>query len=284
MKRKQPLHKTIYTTGITGFIGSNLLQHLLQKYTKVINFTRNNTLQIYEKNKMEEVLVSSNFFEKNPSDALINLATLYLPNPNSIEELESLVQANILFPATVFNAFSSLENFKIVNALSYHQLLDFNAQNVYSLSKELLKKFLDHQKSEIVSLYIFDTFGSKDTRNKVVDIFIKNILAGNSISIPMNEVKINLTDVQPICKSLIKSIDLMPGSYSLISPGTISLEELVKMIMEITNIKVDLVRANTGPNYFDEIEIFPKNIFLDEPGYSLHASLKSRINEIENGL
>ena len=40
-------------TGITGFIGRNLLYHLLKKYKKVINFTRNNTLQIYEKDKID---------------------------------------------------------------------------------------------------------------------------------------------------------------------------------------------------------------------------------------
>ena len=170
------MHKIIYVTGITGFIGSNLLSPLLQQYKKVANFTRNKTLQIYEKDTVQEVDISDEFFIKNPSDVVINLATLYKPNPGSVEELENLIEANIRFPASVFNAFVPAENFKIINALSYHQLLDFKAQNVYSLSKELFKKFLDHQKCEVVSLYIFDTFGSGDTRDKVVDIFIKNIL------------------------------------------------------------------------------------------------------------
>ena len=78
------MHKIIYVTGITGFIGSNLLQHLLQKYKTVINFTRNGTLQIYKKGEIEEIDISKDFFVKNPSDTLINLATLYQPNPNSI--------------------------------------------------------------------------------------------------------------------------------------------------------------------------------------------------------
>ena len=255
------MHKIIYVTGITGFIGSNLLHHLLQKYNKVVNFTRNNTLKIYEKDRAEEVDISTDFFLQNPSNVLINLATLYNPIPSSVDELENLIEANILFPASVLSALDPLENFKIVNALSYLQLLDFKAQNVYSLSKELFKKFLDHQKSEIVNLYIFDTFGSGDTRNKVVDIFIKNIIAGNPISIPSNEIRINLADVEPLCRSLIKSIDLPQGSYSLKSPDTISLEDLMKIIMEISNKKVDILKVTTGSNYFDEIETFPENIF-----------------------
>jgi len=278
------LHKIIYVTGITGFIGKNLLQHLLQKYKKVINFTRNDTLQIYENSKIEEIDISKDFFVKNPSDRLINLATLYQPNPYSVSELEKLIEANILFPAGVCNYLAPNENLKIVNALSYHQLLSFKAQNVYSLSKELFKKFLDYQKTEIVSLYIFDTFGSGDTRNKVVDIFIKNVLTGNPITIPANEVKINLADVQPVCKSLIKSIDLKHGSYSIKSPDTISLEGLVQMIMEISNTKVDLKKVNVGPNYFDEIESFPENIFHEDSEYSLYGSLKARVKEIQDDL
>jgi nucleoside-diphosphate-sugar epimerase len=278
------LHKIIYVTGITGFIGSNLLHHLLQKYSKVVNFTRNKTLKIYEKNRTEEVDISNDFFLQNPSNTLINLATLYNPNPSSVDELENIIKANILFPASVFSALDSLENLKIVNALSYHQLLDFKAQNVYSLSKELFKKFLDHQHSEIVSIYIFDTFGSGDTRNKVVDIFIKNIIAGNPISIPSNEIRINLSDVQPLCRSLIKSIDLPQGSYSVKSPDTISLENLVKMIMEISNKKVDILTVTSGSNYFDEIEIFPENIFLEDHSYNLRDSIKNRIKELEDGI
>jgi len=133
-------------------------------------------------------------------------------------------------------------------------------------------------------LYIFDTFGSRDSRNKVVDIFIKNIIAGNSISIPSNEVNINLADVQLICKSFIKSIDLQHGSYSLKSPDTISLEKLALMIMDITNKKVDLIREKIGPNYFDDIESFPDNIFAQDPNYTLQTSLEKRIREIQDGL
>tara|TARA_B110000305_G_scaffold182312_1_gene202358 strand:+ start:1109 stop:1945 length:837 start_codon:yes stop_codon:yes gene_type:complete len=278
------LHKTVYVTGITGFIGSNLLHHLLQKYNKVVNFTRNNTLKIYEKDRAEEVDISTDFFLQNPSNVLINLATLYNPIPSSVDELENLIEANILFPASVLSALDPLENLKIVNALSYLQLLDFKAQNVYSLSKELFKKFLDHQKSEIVNLYIFDTFGSGDTRNKVVDIFIKNIIVGNPISIPSNEIRINLSDVEPLCRSLIKSIDLPQGSYSLKSPDTISLEDLMKIIMDISNKKVDILKVTTGSNYFDEIETFPENIFLEDPSYNLRDSIKKRIKELEDGI
>lgn len=278
------MHKIIYATGLTGFIGSNLLHYLLEEYDKVVNFTRNKTLRIYAKDEAKEVDIASDFFLQNPSDTLINLATLYNPNPSSVAELEHLIEANIHFPASVFNALSSLENLKIINALSYHQLLGFKSQNIYSLSKEIFKKFLDHQHSDIVNLYIFDTFGSGDKRNKVVDIFIKNIIAGHPITIPSNEIRINLTDVQPLCRSLLMSIGLPSGSYSLKSPDTISLEDLAKMIMEISNKKVDILKVNTSSNYLDEVKTFPTNIFIEDYSYNLRDCIKKRIIDIKDDI
>ena len=252
---------TIYTTGLTGFIGSNLLKHLLLNYEKVVNFTRNHTLQVYEKNKIEEIDISDNFFLQNPSRILINLATLYIPNPSSAEELNNIIKANILFPSGVLGALASIKNLKIINALSYHQLLDFESQNVYSLSKELFKKFLDNQNIEIVNLYIFDTFGKGDTRNKVTDVFIRNILDQKPISIPKNEISIKLSDGEAISSSIMHSINLKKGSYSLAGPDTISLKNLAKTIMQLSNSNTKISQNNLGRNYFAELPTLPTNAF-----------------------
>ena len=284
MRQKQRLHKTIYVTGITGFIGNNLISHLLKKFDQVVNFTRNQTLQVLTKNNTKEFNISQEFIDENPADSLINLATLYQPYPKSFLELEKLVEANILFPARVIGALNNLENLKIINAVSYHQLLDFPAQNIYSLSKELFKKFLDHQAFEVINVYIFDTYGAGDERNKVTDIFIKNILTGNTITIPKNEIKINLSDSESVCITLSKSIDLKSGSYSLVSPDTISLESLAKKIMEISQIEVPLLMDGTGENYFEDIREFPQNIYTSYSNYSLENGLKNRIRQIRNSI
>lgn len=282
MKRKLRLHKTIYVTGITGFIGSSLLPHLLNKYNKVINFNRGGTFQVIDKVQSEEKKISEEIIRENPSNILINLATLYVPYPNSTQVMENLIEANILFPSRVISSLSILEDLKIVNAVSYHQLLDFPSQNVYSLSKELFKVFLDHQELEIVNTYIFDTFGSGDTRNKVTDIFIKNILNGNDITIPSNEIKINLSDSEAVCLSMLNTFDLNSGSYSLLGPDTITLEHLARLIMKISKKEVRLIKANPGRDYFDDIVEFPENIFMSGSDYCLEQSLKNRIEEIKN--
>ncbi|MDB4210591.1 hypothetical protein N9774_02700, partial [Gammaproteobacteria bacterium] len=209
-------------------------------------------------------------------------ATLYEPNPKSDEDLYNLIEANVLFPSRVLEALGSHSDLKIINALSYHQLLDLSTQNVYSLSKELFKKFLDYQEKKVVNVYIFDTFGSGDTREKVTDIFIKNIIAGHAIKIPKNEIKINLSDSEAISASLMNSLQMDAGSYSLFSPDTLSLESLAILIMDIIKIEVDIIKDSNAINHFDSIREFPKNAFITPPGYNFKKSLEKRIDEIKN--
>ena len=248
----------------------------------MINFTRRGSILIFEKNTILEQEISSNVITENPAEIFLNLATLYKPNPSSDLELNDLIEANILFPSSVLEKLRILKDLKIINALSYHQLLDFPSQNVYSLSKELFKKFLEQQNFQTVNIFIFDTFGSGDTRNKVIDVFIKNILDGLPIRIPSNEIKINIADSESISSSLMRSLDLDAGSYSLQSPDTLSLESLARLIMEIAKIDVEIIKENTGANYFDLIEQFPENIFTPTATHDFQLSLKARIDEIKN--
>ena len=48
-------------------------------------------------------------------------------------------------------------------------------------------------------MYLFDTFGEGDIRNKVTDVFIRNILSGSPITIPENEVNIKMSLTAPGC-------------------------------------------------------------------------------------
>ena len=273
--------QSIYISGATGFIGRNLIPSLLNIYKQVINFTRREIIQIYSKNNVVEQKISIDFLERNPSNEFINLATLYVPNPNSISEMKDLLEANILFPMHTLEFLNALDNLKIINALSYTQLLDFPNQNIYSLTKEIFKKFLFFNKSSnIVSLYLFDTFGEKDIRNKATDVFIRNILSGSPIRIPENEVNINLTHNSTIAESFIQSIALDPGDYCVKSPNTISLESLAILIMDITGKEVKIFKKNSVIDPFQFIKSYPENIFKAPEGYNFKKLLENRIQEI----
>ena len=194
--------------------------------------------------------------------------------------MERLIEANIFFPSRVLEQLELFNNLKIINALSYTQLLDFKNQNIYSLSKEILKIFVDKKFSNIVNIFIFDTFGPRDSRNKVTDVFIKNILLGNPIKIPENEIRINLSDSSAVSETLLNATLLSPGNYSIKSPDTISLEALALKLMSLCDKQVDVIKKNIGTDHFGLIQELPKNIFQSPQGYDLDKALLERIHEI----
>lgn len=178
---------------------------------------------------------------------------------------------------------SLFNNLKIVNALSYHQLLDLPNQNIYSLSKELFKRYLNEQGKQVINLYIFDTFGSGDTRKKVTDTFIRNVLAEQAIKIPENDIHINLSSCEALTSSIIGSLEFESGDYMIKSPDTFSLESLACAIMKILNIEVDIIKQNAGVNFLDLLTEYPANAFSAPDKYNFTDSLTNRINEIKNG-
>jgi nucleoside-diphosphate-sugar epimerase len=273
--------KLIYTSGATGFIGKNFLPPLLNAYDEVINFTSKESIQIYTKNKVIEKEISVDFLKSKPGNEFFNLATLHIPNPSSISEMKSVFDANILFPMRTLEYLQIFDNLKLINVLSYTQLLDFSSQNIYSLSKEIFKKFIFfNHSSHVTNLYLFDTFGDGDNRNKVTDVFIRNILSGSSITIPKNEVRINLTHNSAISESLLESISLDPGEYCIKSPDSISLENLAYLIMDIAGKKVQIFKKNSAVDPLKLIQSFPENVFINPKGYNFRNQLESRIQEI----
>lgn len=276
------MHKIVYASGLTGFIGRNLLPILLQSYDEVINFGRNDIATIYRSSSLKDVKLSNKLFSKYPSNTFINLATLYDPSPESVTDFNNLIDANINFPLNIIENFLMKNNddFNIINTSSYMQLIPLEFQNQYSLSKEIFLCRIKKNIKNVTNLYLFDSFGKGDTRNKVTDIFIKNIINKKSISIPSNEIKINLSSVDNICCSINKSIHLPSGNYSILSPNTITLESLAKRLMKIIGNKVEIKKLQPSQDVYSEITNMPKNIYPKFETNTLDTDLKRRIDEI----
>lgn len=280
MRLNQILHKSIYTSGLTGFIGKNLLPGLLEQYDHVLNFHRDNKATIHTKNYQKSINVSQKLIKTYNSKYFIHLATLYRPHSKSLNELEETIQSNVTFVLNLIETYLPKE-IEIINISSYMQLLDIKYQNTYSLSKEIINIYLKDNKFRHKNIYLFDSFGKKDTRNKVVDIFIKKIMSDQIIKIPVNNIEINLSCVEDICTSIIRAIDMPDGNYSVMSGTTITLDELLNILIEIIGKKVAIERGAKGINYMDKVLGIPTNIFHTDSSVTFKERLEERINEIK---
>ena len=269
------MSKIIHTTGITGFIGRNLLPALLEKYEVVINhkrFSSKNRYTLYTSKTKKDI----DSFDSYKSSTLLHLATHYNPNPKNEDEKAEINEANYLFPKNIASGFE-----KVISISSYIQLLENEYQNFYSETKTWFNEWCEPRVDDLVKIYLFDSFGSGDTRNKVVDAFIKSSIVSENIQIPETEIIINLTEVSEIVQGILDSIDLPGGDYSIKSKNDISLENLAKKIVGIEPTKTKIIKNGSAMNLLDKINSLPENIYGKTMNSDLTDQLKKRFYEIK---
>jgi len=274
------LSDVIYTTGITGFVGRNLLQTLLEKYNFVLNFERNNKISIHRKNTEKTLKDFDLKILKNySSEILIHLATLYNPSPKDKFEENEILQSNLTFPIQVCKTLKEINLKKLVTTSSYMQLIPEDEQNLYAKSKNDFVKWAK-QSLDITEIFLFDSFGPDDNREKVIDIFIKKSLFNEEINIPEKKIQMNLTHINEISECIMASLDLRKGKYMILSDNQTTIEDLAEKIVRLLGSKSKIVKGFDAINYFQKITKFPENIYRPSSTENFESMLLSRSNEI----
>ena len=271
----------IYTTGLTGFIGKNVLKKIIFDYDVVVNFGREKKIIIYQ-HSAEPIYkdFSTEVLEKYPSDILLHLATHYNPKPINLAEEELLEKSNFHFPKSLCNILKNFGLKRIISSSSYLQLIDLKQQSLYSETKN---KFVRWAKSEfeVTEVFLFDTFGKNDQRSKVIDVFIKNSIASHDIKIPSTKVDINLTHVEEVADSLISSIGLTPGQYMIMSNNNLTIRELAESIISIEKTTAKINATMKGDNLLTKINSYPENIYVNSLKKNFYEQIKSQYEEIK---
>ncbi len=271
----------IHTTGITGFLGKTILPYLLKNFNAVINHGRQDgnkpiTLFTTTEEIIHETKVEKNDIKKYESNLLLHMATNYNPFPKNSSEVKAVIEANVTFPIKVASSFK-----KVISLSSYQQLLSEKDQNIYSRTKNEFNEWCFNHIDQYSQVYLFDSFGSKDTRGKIVDVFLHNSLSGKDLTIPENEVVINLSHSSEIVESILGSLKLKFGNYCIKSENNISLEKLAKLAINLTNSDSRIIKSGNIENYIEKIKSLPKNIYQKNNSLSLKDQLKNRLNEIQ---
>jgi hypothetical protein len=159
------------------------------------------------------------------------------------------------------------------------QLLDSEHQNLYSETKN---KFINWAKSEfeVTEIFLFDTFGPNDQRNKALDVFIKNAISNQDINIASSKIDINLTHVEEVVNTLIKCPELSANQYMIMSNNQTTIEELAKSVIALNKTSAKIKANLEAKNFFENINVFPDNIYQKTLELDFQDQLKERNNEI----
>jgi nucleoside-diphosphate-sugar epimerase len=177
--------KTILLTGATGFLGSHLLERLLEENYTIIVLKRSfSNISRIEKLLNDSKVISYNIdiiqlekiFIENNIETIIHCATNYGRNNKSCYKV---LETNLMFPIMLLEfavkykvkTFINTDSYFNKDNNSYSFLLD------YSLSKKSLNLWLKYfsNKIQIINMLLEHIYGENDSIDKFVESTIQEV-------------------------------------------------------------------------------------------------------------
>lgn len=169
----------ILLTGATGFVGRNLLPHLLKKYSSIAILVRNfNTFKDLTANVVVIDLNSTNWKNKVRefnAHTVIHLAA-HLTSQDDDESISKLIEANISFGVHLLDALKDTSINLFVNTGSFAEYSEsqLSPAYLYAATKTAFRSFLKYYQLrlgfKIVNVIPYTIYGAKDSKPKLIDI------------------------------------------------------------------------------------------------------------------
>jgi CDP-paratose synthetase len=228
----------ILLTGATGFLGSHLLEALINEDHRVIILKRStsNTWRInhlLDKVKFYDIdkISISNAFETNEIDLVIHTACNYGRGKQGICDI---IDSNLIFGLKVLEA---ALKFKAKYFINTDTLLKKNLNN-YSLSKKQFVEWLKHYycKISVINFKMDHMYGPKDDINKFV-VWLLDQFSGNANVVKLTHGEqrrdfIHVNDVVSAYLYIIDNIHNFNGfnEFDIGSGNPITLREFVEKL------------------------------------------------------
>jgi nucleoside-diphosphate-sugar epimerase len=298
------MNKAIITGG-TGYIGSNLARHLLNRGWKISIISRINSDLEYIKDIKEKISIYyynndvndlCYYFSKFKPDVIFHLAA-YIKNEHKINDIFNLIDSNIKLGTCILEAMKYAKINFLVNTGTYWQHYNnqtYNPVNLYAATKEAFEKiielYVELYNIKTVTLKLFDVYGPGDKREKLLSTLkkytIKNI---KPLEVSPGEQKLDLVYIDDVVKAYEEAFNYLNKNknshihkkFAVCTGELYSLKEVVEKYEKIIGCDV---RINWGGKPYREREIMlPWSNYEKlpnwHPEFSLEEGLKKMIRK-----
>ena len=280
----------ILLTGATGFLGSNLLAHLVKDGHKVTILVRDTSsfqkiTTLLDKVNVHRIGDSSlyNVFHISKIDTIIHCATNY---GRGIIDPSELLGSNLIMPLQLLQAGCDAGVRCFVNT---DTVLDKNVSD-YALSKSQFREWLGRyeQKMVCVNVALEHFYGPHDDVTKFVSYIVKQLLKGvDSIDLTLGEQKRDFIYIDDIVSAFLmilgNSAVLESGyfEYEIGTGDTISIRELVEVTKQLSgNTHTRLNFGTVSYRKNEAMETFVNTTSIRALGWEPRTSLYEGLSKM----
>jgi len=262
------LKKNILITGVSGFVGSHILDDCLKNNFNVHAIFRHSKKNVSFAKKYKKQIFPifyNNIYEiKNKLtnckiDYVIHCATHYIKKHDH-NDIENIIKSNVLFSTILLDAVVNIKIKKFINLGTVWQ--HFNdtknlAFNLYAASKQSFECIFNYYKNEYTKIKFYnilltDTFGTNDKRKKLIPILLKNFNKKNQdkINIPKN-LSMNLVNINEVtkCLNILLKNNSEPNNFVIKSKRDVKIFDLINFLNDNLEKKIKINWSKNIKNY-----------------------------------
>lgn len=271
--------KILIISGASGYIGSNLIGKLISLRNNIV-ITKRSTKYDYEFLDLENNKYQLNEL-KNKEILLIHLATFYSKDPGDSKKIK---MSNEDFGKDLVKKLIKFNLKKIIYTNSMFSFYnDKNIRNLeYSKSKNnfscFLKQISNSESLIFEEIYLDNSFGNVDKRNKVIPLIMKSLISNSENPIANADAYINLVHIDDVVQRIILSANtLQAGSTAFISKFSYNIQSIYNFLYEYSTfnqINKTLLHKKNNNYIQPHPRVDLKGIPLKKLSYALIDELK----------
>lgn len=250
----------IFGTGLSGYIGTNLIRHLQEIYCGYVNYDRVLGYDIMNVEAMIEKM--------DGCDVVVHLAAL--PNIQYCEQNPSeAIKINIIGTD------------RVITAASHHDLLVVfpstfaakNPQNVYGLTKRLAEHLVLSSNGVVLRLAnIYGGIGYLKLKQSALSNFVQAKQKGEKATIYGDgSAERDFIHIDDVCLAIINGLSAPPGIYEVCTGKQTSILELAKLIG---------VEYGFAPTRKGEVKKVPSSPEYEMPGWRSRLGLEEGLRRM----
>ena len=256
------MSQTVLVTGGTGYLGASLVNRLLLEGFNVgVLIRKGASLQLLDKHLSEIKLLEfdgdyvslDEWFSLHKPVAVFHLASLFLVR-HEPSQIPALIQSNIQLGTQLAEACIKHGCSNFINtgtSWQSHNSPDYQPVNLYAATKAAFENVLLYYSQSlglrVVTLRLFDTYGPKDPRAKIIQLLIGSAKSGVELKLSPGEQRLNLVHIKDVVQcflSAYKWIDIQSPStnifFGVYDDIDYSLKEIVSLIEIISQRKLNV--------------------------------------------